>query len=128
MKMRYAAAVLLCVASPTMAADFTCTNHAAEISCNDGKCEIAPPGGFTPMSLSREGGMLEICAYSGCASGPVTIRRTRGKIDMLYAVVRWRNADGSVGVSSQLAVILDRKSRTAMMHWDSFSNVMDCTL
>lgn len=80
------------------------------------------------MSVSRSGRTLEICAYSGCASGPVSFRRTRGEIDILYAAVRWRNADGGLGERSQLAVIFDRASRTAVMRWGAFSNAMDCTL
>lgn len=129
MRLRYAASIMLLVtSSPALAANFSCRNTGAEITCNKGKCEINVNDGFTPMSVSRTGQMLEVCAYSGCASGPITIRRNGGPMEILYAEVRWQNTDGSLGKRDPLAVIYDRTSHTAIMHWGSYSNAMDCTL
>jgi hypothetical protein len=120
-----ALALAATVAAPAAAQDFACRNKATEIRCIDGGCEFAEDGAFTPMILSRRGTMLEICAYSGCWSGPVLIRRSRAGMDILYAEVR--NADQPDSpVPEALAVIWDGGSRTAQMRWGSFANVMTC--
>ena len=84
--------------------------------------------GFTPMSLSRSGADLEICAYSGCWRGPVLVRRTRGSIDLLYAGTGWvePETDRPAPPSEPLAIIYNRKSKTVLMDWFGFSNVMSC--
>ena len=81
--------------------------------------------GFTPMSLTRRGGRLSICAYSGCWGAPIVMRRTRGSIDFLYAANLRAEAPGG-GSGEDLAVTYDRASRTAQIKWAGFSNVMDC--
>ena len=113
----------LLLAPPTPASDFNCRNDKAEIRCDAGGCEIET-GSFTPMGLTRRGGTLSICAYSGCAEGPILVRRSRGGIDLLYAEVRW--TQGSKREAEPLSVIYDRAQKTAQMRWGGFSNVMTC--
>lgn len=125
MRRRFAAALLLISgATPAAAQDFSCSNKSAEISCADGACEVNSDG-FTPMALGRKGNRLSICAYSGCWEGPITVRRSRGSIDLLYAQVRNSQAGASGGMN-ELAIIYDRGSRTAQMRWGGFANSMDC--
>jgi hypothetical protein len=125
MRGRLAGALLLVAgATPAAAQDFTCANKSAEISCGNGACEVNSDG-FTPMSLSREGKRLSVCAYSGCWEGPILVRRSRGSIELLYAEVRNAQATASGGMNA-LAVIYDRGSRTAQMRWGGFANAMDC--
>lgn len=109
---------------PAIAQDFNCRNAEAEMRCDNGACEIAMDQGFTPMGLTRRGRTLSICAYSGCSEGRILMQRTRGGIAMLYADVRRTTMPG--GAAEPLAVIYDRKSRTAQMRWGGFSNAMTC--
>jgi hypothetical protein len=108
----------------SMSADFTCTNPDAEISCNAGACAINTTG-FTPMSLSRTGHTLSICAYSGCWEGPTLIRTIKGSVELLFAQVR-PTGPAARGTLDGLSVIYDRASHSAQMHWAGFSNVMEC--
>ncbi len=125
---RIAGALFLAMgAMPAAAQDFTCSNRSAEIACEGGACEVDKDG-FTPMSLSREGSRLSICAYSGCWEGPILVRRSRGSIDLLYAKVRnpQGGASSTTAGMSELAIIYDRRSRTAQMRWGGFANSMGC--
>lgn len=124
---RHALALLALAAGvPAAAADFTCSNEAAEIRCGDGACE-ANTDGFTPMSLSRTGNRLSICAYSGCWEGSILVRRSPGPVDLLYARVRRTTGTGGTGADmSDLAVTYDRSARTAQMRWGGFANAMGC--
>ena len=120
------AAMMMVAATPAAAQNFTCTNQKAQISCADGACEVNTDG-FTPMSLSRDGARLEICAYTGCWGGPILVRRSRDGIDLLYA--RVRNTTGTGGNAAgmgTLAVIYDGGSKTAQMRWGAFANSMSC--
>lgn len=119
--MRLLSAALLLLAFPAHAQDFNCRNDKAEIRCDAGACEFET-NSFTPMGLTRRGSRLSICAYSGCAEGPILIRRSRGGIDLIYAEVRWTGKRDA----EPLSVIYDRKQKTAQMRWGGFSNVMTC--
>ena len=113
---------------PAAAQDFSCSNKAAEIRCSGGSCE-AETDGFTPMSLSRTGNKLSICAYSGCWEGSILVRRTAGPVDLLYARVRQSAGTGGAGGGmGDLSVIYDRTSRTAQMRWGGFANAMGCAV
>jgi len=109
---------------PAAAQDFSCRNAEAEIRCANGACEVVKDQGFTPMGLSRQGGTLSICAYSGCSEGPILVRRTRGGITMLYADVRRTARPG--GEAEPLAILYDHAGKTAQMRWGGFSNAMTC--
>lgn len=108
---------------PAAAHDFSCRNLEAEISCDNGKCEVAKDQGFTPMGLTRRGSVLSICAYSGCSEGRILVSRARGGIAMLYADVRRTTG----GAAEPLAVLYDRAAKTAQMRWGGFSNAMTCS-
>lgn len=114
----------LAASAPAIAGDFTCSNKAAQISCGDGACEVTTDG-FTPMSLSRTGNRLSVCAYTGCWEGPILVRRSPGPVDLLYARVRQSEGTGGPDMRD-LAVIYDRASRTAQMRWGGFANAMGC--
>jgi hypothetical protein len=101
------------------ASDFTCRNTKAEIRCGDGRCEVEKQA-FTPMSLSRTGKSLEICAYSGCASGRLILNRRFGSVAHLQAQV------GKARES--LSVIYDDKQKVATMWWGGYANAMTCKL
>jgi hypothetical protein len=124
---RYALALLaLAAGAPAAAQNFTCSNKAAEIKCGGGTCEVTTDG-FTPMSLSRTGNRLSICAYSGCWEGTILVRRSAGPVDLLHA--RLRQSEGTGGTGSDmrdLAVIYDWTARTAQMRWGGFANAMGC--
>lgn len=118
------AVALLCSSSVTSAAaptDFTCVNRNAEIRCNAQACEVETEA-FTPMSLSREGNQLEVCAYSGCWSGPLDLIRTRGELTILHARLRGWQGEGS----AQVAIAFDRKEKNATMLWDDFAQALNC--
>lgn len=99
------------------AGDFACTNRSAEISCSAGSCEVATDG-FTPMSVSRAGKNVQICAYSGCWSGRLDLIRTRGNLTILHA----RLEDGQ----GQLTVSFDRSAKIATMLWGNFAQALNC--
>lgn len=124
---RHALALLaLASGAPAAAADFTCSNKSAETTCSAGACEVNTDG-FTPMSLSRSGNRLSICAYSGCWEGTILVRRTAGPADLLYARVRQSTGTGGGTADMRdLAVIYDRAARTAQMRWGGFANAMGC--
>lgn len=115
-----AGAALLCMPAIVSAAapgDFTCVNRNAEINCSAEACEVET-GGFTPMSLSREGNRIEVCAYSGCWKGPLDLIRTRGDLTILHA--RLSGGHGQVSVS------YDRKLKVASMIWGNFVQALSC--
>ena len=114
----------LLMPTPALAHDFNCRNEQAEIRCDSGSCEVESAS-FTPMGLTRRGGMLSICAYSGCSEGPILMHRTRGGIELLYAEVRLTQPGNRKRES--IAVIYDRAQNTAQMRWGGFSNVMTCS-
>lgn len=106
---------------PAAAAEWKCNNRdIAEIRCGGGSCEIERES-FTPMELSLTPTRIEICAYSGCFSGRVGIRRTAGDLVLYHATIRTGT------LSEPAAIILDTRGRTALMRWSGFSNVMKCT-
>lgn len=102
--------------------DFNCRNESAQISCDSKGCEVETRS-FTPMGLSRRGRVLEICAYSGCWSAPVRVRRTIGKTTLLYTEIR----GGISGDPEPLSVIYDGESGVALMHWGGFAQPMSCS-
>lgn len=109
--------------------DFTCRNEAVQISCDGKGCDVETAS-FTPMGLSRTGRTLEICAYSGCWSGPVLVRRTQGSTSFLYARVRNTSggAGGAGGGAAPLSVIFDADGPVALMRWGGFAQPMTCTV
>lgn len=118
------AMLLLAVLAPLPALAQTCRNESAETRCGRDGC-ATETASFTPMSLTLAPRSIQICAYSGCASGPVTLRRTRGGLALIHANVRWRGVDGP-GAPEPIAVIHDRAGRTASMRWRGFSQAMAC--
>ena len=120
---RSAPLALVLLPLPAAAQDFSCRNEAAEIRCADGKCEVEAQA-FTPMALERHGATLTLCAYSGCWEGRLLVRRTRGDIELLFAELRATGPERRPGGS--IAVIHDRRERTAQMRWGGFSNAMAC--
>jgi hypothetical protein len=106
---------------PAAAAEWRCSNGGiAEIRCDRASCDIERES-FTPMGLSVTPTRIEICAYSGCFSGRVAIRRTAGDLVLYHAAIRTGT------VIEPAAIILDTSARTALMRWSGFSNVMKCT-
>ncbi|WP_285709100.1 hypothetical protein [Erythrobacter oryzae] len=97
--------------------DFTCANRQAQISCNGAACEVETAS-FTPMSVSRSGNRLEVCAYTGCWSGPLDLVRTRGDLVILHA-----RLSGGQGTAS---VTYDRRQKIATMLWGNFAQAMSC--
>lgn len=124
--MALAVAALAAAGGPARATDFNCRNLEAEISCANGACTVTVPGGsdgFTPMGLTRRGATLSICAYSGCWEGRISLRRTRGVIEMLFATVT--NPQGHGG-PTELAVIYNRETNSAQANFLGFANAMGC--
>ena len=121
MAVKVAVLALLLAASPAGAADWNCSNrNLAEIRCRAGSCEIVDEqDGFTQMELSISDARVELCAYSACSPGRVTLRRTAGTYTLYHASLRGRT-EGPV------AIILDAADRTALMRWSGFANVMTC--
>jgi hypothetical protein len=114
-------AFVLLGASPAIGADWSCSNREiAEIRCGDTECEIERDG-YTPMEVSLAPTRIEVCAYSGCFSGPVLIRRTSAPHVLYHARVR---VSGEV---QPISIILDTEAQTALMRWADFANVMRCT-
>ena len=109
------------MASAAAPADFTCANRNAEINCTAQACKVEIEG-FTPMSVSREGNQLEVCAYSGCWKGPLDLIRTRGDLTILHARLGGWQGDGS----AQVAVSFNRKEKIATMLWDNFAQALSC--
>jgi hypothetical protein len=119
-------AALLLLPPNAFARDFACQNNAAEIRCGAGKCAVETAS-FTPMSLTRHGAILEICAYSGCRSGPIMMRRTFASVMHLHAEVG-STTDARSKSRDPLSVIFDEKDEVATMWWGGFANAMTCKL
>lgn len=109
----------LALAVPAQAApgDFTCRNTAAEITCKSSGCEINRDA-FTPMSVSRTGNTLEVCAGESCMTGTLDLIRVRGDQTILHAVL----ARGQGGVT----VVHDRRGQIATMLWGNFAQPLSC--
>lgn len=99
------------------ASDFLCTNRAAQISCDPSGCEVTTEG-FTPMFVSVERDMIEVCAYAGCWSGPLDLIHTRGNLTMLHAKLG--------GGQGAVSVTYDNKTKVATMLWGSFAQPLNC--
>jgi hypothetical protein len=110
-------AAFAATAAQAASADFTCRNAQAEVTCAAQKCEVNTAS-FTPMSVSLSGSQLEVCAYSGCQSGTVDLRRARG--DLLVVHAKTGGAGGAALVS------YDRKQRIATLLWGSYALPMSC--
>lgn len=116
-----ASAGLALAGSSAAAAEWQCSNRdIAEIRCDSGSCDIERES-YTPMALTLTPARMEICAYSGCFPGRVSIRRTAGDLVLYHASIRTGSA------SEGAAVILDTRTRTALLRWGGFANVMKCT-
>ena len=110
----------LAATTPAAAAEWQCSNQdLAEIRCGRDSCEIERES-YTPMALTIAPAKVEICAYSGCFLGRVSIRRTAGPHVLYHATVRTGDRN------ERIAIILDTEGRTALMRWMGFSNVMRC--
>jgi hypothetical protein len=115
----------LVAASPLSAANFVCTNAAAEIRCSGAACEVVTPNkGFTPMELRRTGNMLSICAYSGCSEGRIIMRRTLDGVSVMQA--RLKPATPGQNEGSSISVIYNEAEKVAQMNWNGFANAMSC--
>ena len=114
-----AVALALALAMPAHAApgDFTCRNASAQISCTAGACEVETAS-FTPMSVSRSGAQLEVCAFSGCWSGPLDLIRVRGDQTILHAVLA--RGQGRVTLAH------NRRTQIATMLWGNFAQPLNC--
>ena len=110
-------AVSLAVPAQAAPGDFTCRNTAAEITCKADGCEINRDG-FTPMSVSRTGTMLEVCAGESCMPGTLDLVRVRADQTILHAVL----ARGQGGVT----LAYDRRTRIATMLWGNFAQPLSC--
>jgi hypothetical protein len=112
-------------ATPLSAANFICTNSAAEIRCSGASCEVVTPDkGFTPMELRRTGNMLSICAYSGCWEGRIITQRTLDGVSVMQARLKPSTPDQNDG--SAISVIYNEAEKVAQMHWNGFANAMMC--
>lgn len=115
----------LVASTPLSAANFTCTNSAAEIRCSGAMCEVVTPDkGFTPMELRRTGNMLSICAYSGCWEGRIITRRTLDGVYVMQA--RLKPATPGQSEGSSISVIYNEAEKVAQMQWNGFANAMSC--
>lgn len=114
---------LLAASSPGAARDFSCRNEVSEVRCVEGECEVATSG-FTPMQLTRSGGTLQLCAYSGCWEGPIRIARKQSGIEFLQARVK-RDGGGKKDWSV-VSVMFSEHSGAVQLHWGAFVNVLGC--
>lgn len=114
-----AAAVLALGAAQAQAAQgvFNCRNAQAEVTCGAQACEINSDG-FTPMGVSLSGNRLEVCAYSSCQSGTVSLRRVRGDLLIVHANVG--------GVGGAAVVAFDRKQKIATLLWGNYALPLSC--
>ena len=97
--------------------DFSCRNTSAEITCTSRACEVNTTG-YTPMGVSLAGNRLEICAYSGCSSGALDLRRLRG--DHLVVHANLSRGQGSA------TVVYDVRKKAATLLWGNYALPMSC--
>ena len=101
---------------------WTCRNEQFEISCANGKCDKADS--FTPMSLSvSDDGRVSACAYSGCWEGRATFAKRSGTFLHISGVFGWT---GQSREKIPLAIVIDRKAKTAAFIGANFVNPMTC--
>ncbi len=104
------------------ASGWSCQNQDLEISCADGSCEVAD--GFTPMDVTVDQHSLNVCAYSGCWSGPAT---TVSSGNALYAVghgMTWSQDASASGATFQVA--LDTSTGIAVLNGEAYAHPMLC--
>ena len=120
----FAATIL---AAPSVsAADWQCRNADVEISCEDGKCAVAPS--HTPMSttIALTGG-AEICSYSGCwkTSAPNLVIED-GYLLLTSSDFSW-SGSGDVQQTTNGAISLDISKLVATVMIGGFAHPMTCT-
>lgn len=88
--------------------DWLCRNPLLEISCPRGECEVAES--HTSMSVTASAEDLEVCAYSGCWSGPpaATLRsgpfQTYTGVRLLYLLDKDDGAYASLSIDTESGV------------------------
>jgi len=115
-----------CTSPPSPPMEWSCRNTVAEISCQDGACDVAMPGDFTPMELTLdEDGGMSLCAYSGCWSGKAEKISTTG--NYFYAVGLGLIWSGTKGAPEDISATLNMKTMVATVLTDSYAHPMVCT-
>lgn len=108
------------------AAGYSCRNGEFEIGCDKEKCKNAD--GFTPMQLTVDPDKktVEICAYSGCWSGPLTVLGSDAKL-VVGRADRLRSEGPQQSGPETIALIMDREQSAATVIGFGRIAPMSCT-
>ena len=114
-----------CTSPPTPAMEWSCRNITAEISCQEGICNVALDGDFTPMELTLDAdGGLSLCAYSGCWSGKAEKVSTAGNYFSVIGLgLPWSGTDGA---PADISATLNMKTMVATVLTDDYAHPMTC--
>jgi len=115
-----------CTSPPAPPMEWSCRNTVVEIFCQDGLCDVAMPGNFTPMELTLdEDGGISLCAYSGCWSGKAEKVSTAGNYFSVIGLgLPW---SGTGGTPTDMSATLNMKTMVATLLTDDYAHPMTCT-
>ncbi len=114
-----------CTSPPTPSMEWSCRNITTEISCQEGICDVALTGDFTPMELTLDAdGGLSLCAYSGCWSGRAEKVSTAGNYFSVIGIgLPW---SGTNGTSADISVMLNMETMVATLLTHDYAHPMIC--
>lgn len=87
---------------PPVEIEWNCTNPDLEISCPQGKCEVAEE--HTSLSVTARADILEVCAYSGCWSGKPAASLQSGRFQTYTGVRLLYMLDTDDGAHASLTI------------------------
>lgn len=110
-------AAILAVSAPDTVDTWRCSNAGlVEIQCAQDSCVVATPGNFTPVQASLTSVALEVCAYSGCLSGPASVMLGGERYG------RW-----TARIENQPAtLVIEESSGVGLLRWRSFVSPVLC--
>ena len=120
---RLALAILVLLASSLPAAAWHCRNNDFEITCDPTGCTASDD--FTPMDVYfTEEGDMAVCAYSGCWEGRANqIVRSNDYLMLAASSLAWQ---GSQARGEAIAVLLDKRTRIAVLNGAGYAHPLHC--
>ena len=112
------------VAVPTES--WRCRND-MEVNCAEGKCDVSPPDGFTPMDVNFDDtGAISVCAYSGCWEGHGSAIGSDNFLVLVGHDLKYSTASDPDSAGEDIVIALDRTDKVATLKAATFAQPLLC--
>lgn len=110
---------------PISASEWNCRNYDMEISCNQGKCESAEKGEFTPLDVYiKDSGNVTIGAYTGTWNGTGEVMKNGNHFVVAGNELRLVSGTGDIG--NEFLIAVNTKTNIAIFQVDPWAMPMTC--